>query len=210
MERVFVRWSKGGREQIEEWWRRRQRQLVGGRWDARGGVAEMDFHMKLVERGAAEVGKAEFLRWREEGLAYNFNDEGMEAEEEREDNMTLISRGKVGQLGYYGDIVTGPFICLGTKRKTEWSIQDQQKEGNQEKHAQLVRDRVKKLVRQLEGLSSSSRTQPGCLVKPLGLPGPAAGGLEGLARAGKGLDTVWVRDGPFWSNFHFIPRWESV
>ena len=126
MERVLARWAKGTSEQIEEWWRRRQRQLLGGRWDARGGVAEMDFHMKLVERGGAEVGKAEFLRWREEGLAYNFNEEGVEAEEEeeREDNMTLISRGKVGELGYYGDIVTGPFICLGTKRKTEWSIQE--------------------------------------------------------------------------------------
>ena len=124
MERVLARWSNGTSEQIGEWWRRRQRQLLGGRWDARGGVAEMDFHMKLVEQGGAEVGKAEFLCWREEGLAYNFNKEGVEAEEEGEDNMTLISRGKVGELGYYGDIVTGPFICLGTKRKTEWSIQE--------------------------------------------------------------------------------------
>ena len=211
MERVFARWSKGSSEQIGDWWRRRQRQLLGGRWDARGGVAEMDFHMKLVERGGAEVGKGEFLRWREEGLAYNFNDKGMEAEEEeREDNMSLVSRGKVGQLGYFGDIVTGPFICLGTKRKAEWSIQDQQSEGNQQdQHAQLVKDRVEKLVRQLEGLSS---VQPGCLVKPLGLPSPAAGGLEGLARVGKGLDTVWVRDCCFFFKllFLFIPRWESA
>ena len=196
MERVFVRWSKGSSEQIQDWWKRRQRQLLGGRWEARGGVAEMDFHMKLVERGGAEVGKVEFLRWREEGLAYNLKEEGMEMEEvEREDNMTLVSRGKVGQLGYYGDIVTGPFICLGTRRKVEWSIQDQQKVGTQEKHAQMVRDRVENLVKRLEGLNSStSSTQPGCLVKPLGLPGPAAGGLEGLARVGRGLDTVWVRD----------------
>ena len=196
MERVFVRWSKGSSEQIQDWWKRRQRQLLGGRWEARGGVAEMDFHMKLVERGGAEVGKVEFLRWREEGLAYNLKEEGVEMEEvEREDNMTLVSRGKVGQLGYYGDIVTGPFICLGTRRKVEWSIQDQQKVGTQEKHAQMVRDRVESLVKRLEGLNSStSSTQPGCLVKPLGLPGPAAGGLEGLARVGRGLDTVWVRD----------------
>ena len=152
--------------------------------------------MKLVERGGAEVGKVEFLRWREEGLAYNLKEEGVEMEEvEREDNMTLVSRGKVGQLGYYGDIVTGPFICLGTRRKVEWNIQDQQKVGTQEKHAQMVRNRVESLVKRLEGLnSSSSSTQPGCLVKPLGLPGPAAGGLEGLARVGRGLDTVWVRD----------------
>ena len=115
--------------------------------------------------------------------------------------MSLVSRGKVGQLGYFGDIVTGPFICLGTKRKAEWSIQDQQREGNQQdQHAQLVKDRVEKLVRQLEGLSS---VQPGCLVKPLGLPSPAAGGLEGLARVGKGLDTVWVRDCFFFSLSYF-------
>ena len=151
--------------------------------------------MKLVERGGAEVGKTDFLRWREEGLAYNLKEEGMEEvdEAQREDNMTLVSRGKVGQLGYYGDIVTGPFICLGTKRKSEWSIQDQQKEGNKERHVMLVRDRVQQLVRQLEGLRSSS-SEPNILVKPLGLPGPAAGGLEGLARVGKGLDTAWVRD----------------
>ena len=151
--------------------------------------------MKLVERGGAEVGKTDFLRWREEGLAYDLKEEGMEEveEAEREDNMTLVSRGKVGQLGYYGDIVTGPFICLGTKRKSEWSIQDQQKEGNKERHAMLVRDRVQQLVTQLEGLRSSS-SEPNILVKPLGLPGPAAGGLEGLARVGKGLDTAWVRD----------------
>ena len=151
--------------------------------------------MKLVERGGAEVGKTDFLRWREEGLAYDLKEEGMEEVEEakREDNMTLVSRGKVGQLGYYGDIVTGPFICLGTKRKSEWSIQDQQKEGNKERHVMLVRDRVQQLVTQLEGLRSSS-SEPNILVKPLGLPGPAAGGLEGLARVGKGLDTAWVRD----------------
>ena len=107
--------------------------------------------------------------------------------------MTLVSRGKVGQLGYYGDIVTGPFVCLGTKRKSEWSIQDQQREGNKERHVMLVRDRVHQLVRQFEGLRSSS-SEPNILVKPLGLPGPAAGGLEGLARVGKGLDTAWVRD----------------
>ena len=150
--------------------------------------------MRLVERGGAEVGKTDFLRWREEGLAYDLKEEGMEeVEVEREDNMTLVSRGKVGQLGYYGDIVTGPFICLGTKRKSEWSIQDQQKEGNKERHVMLVIDRVQQLVTQLEGLKSSS-SEPNILVKPLGLPGPAAGGLEGLARVGKGLDTAWVRD----------------
>ena len=161
------------------------------RWEARVGAAELDFHMKLVERGGAEVGKTDFLRWREEGLAYNLQEEGMEVE--REDNMTLVSRGKVGQLGYYGDIVTGPFICLGTKRKSEWSIQDQQKEGNKERHAMFVRDRVQQIMRQLERLRSSS-SEANILVKPLGLPGPAAGGLEGLARVGKGLDTAWVRD----------------
>ena len=124
MEAVFLSWKNEGDGNMEEFWRGRQKKLLGERWENREGVADMDYHMKMVERGGAEVSKKDFLRWRESGTAYEFK----EVDEVGVDNVTLIN-GKGKDSGYWGDIITGPFICLGLEQRCDWSVQEQEQGG---------------------------------------------------------------------------------
>ena len=67
----------------------------------------MDYHMQLVERGGAEVNKKSFIRWRENGVAFRMVEDDVS---DLEDNVTLLS-GEGTQAGYWGDIMSGPFMC---------------------------------------------------------------------------------------------------
>ena len=69
--------------------------------------------MKMVERGAANVKKKDFVRWRNSGVAFKVI-EDEDGSENLVDNITLIS-GNKQTLGYWGDIMSGPFICYGSK-----------------------------------------------------------------------------------------------
>ena len=55
MEAVFLRWKSGEGEKMEDYWRERQRCLLKERWESREGVAETDYHMKMVERGGSTL-----------------------------------------------------------------------------------------------------------------------------------------------------------
>ena len=48
--------------------------VTGPRYEAREGVADGDFLLKLVERGGAEVGRQQYLSWRNTGIAYRLAD----------------------------------------------------------------------------------------------------------------------------------------
>ena len=83
----------------------------GERYEQREGVADMDYHMQLVERGGANVNKKAFIRWRDNGIAFKATEDDIKIDELM-DNVTLIT-GDDKEAGYWGDIVTGPFICYG-------------------------------------------------------------------------------------------------
>ena len=70
--------------------------------------------MKMVERGAANVNKKDFVRWRNNGVAFKVN-EDEDGIDNLVDNITLISCNKQA-LGYWGDIMSGPFICYGNEK----------------------------------------------------------------------------------------------
>ena len=84
--------------------------LSGERFEQREGVADMDYHMSLVERGGAAVNKKSFVRWRRSGVAFRVTEE---EEEGLGENVTLVSGGGTAGPGYWGDICTGPFLCHG-------------------------------------------------------------------------------------------------
>ena len=85
--------------------------MSGERFEQREGVADMDYHMSLVERGGAAVNKKSFVRWRRSGVAFRVTEE--EGEEGLGENVTLVSGGGTAGPGYWGDICTGPFLCHG-------------------------------------------------------------------------------------------------
>ena len=180
MESVFLRWSKDGGNKMEEFLRGRQQKLMGERWENREGVAEMDYHMKVVERGGAEVGKKDFLRWRENGIAYKFDDEDPGV-----DNVTLVS-GDGKAAGYWGDIITGPFISLGLKQRSDWSVQDQNQGVAEVGGYALTQARVEDLFEKIEN---------GCGLKDVKIIPLSVSSTTKLAKVLKAkgkISSVWV------------------
>ena len=53
-------------------------------------------------------GFEDFMRWRENGIAFKVADD----KEDLVENMTMICCNGAS-IGYWGDIMTGPFMCFG-------------------------------------------------------------------------------------------------
>ena len=70
----------------------------------------MDYHLHLVERGGANINKRDFLRWRENGVAFKVTEDASMSD--LISNVTLLSV-EGASLGYWGDVMTGPFIPYG-------------------------------------------------------------------------------------------------
>ncbi|XP_026953253.1 dynein axonemal assembly factor 3 isoform X2 [Sagmatias obliquidens] len=126
LEAVFRFWA-GGEKGPEAFpmsrlWDSRLRHYLGSRYDARRGVSDWDLHMKLHDRGARVIHTSEFRRWRETGVAFELRDSSAY----HVPNRTLASgrllshRGeRVAARGYWGDIVTGPFVAFGIEADDE-------------------------------------------------------------------------------------------
>ena len=79
--------------------------------------------------------------------------------------------------------MTGPFLCLGTERRTAWSLEEQQRRvGEGDQALGVVRGRVGGLLATL-GAGGQARVRP----LSLGCRGAKLGG-----RLGGKLDSVWV------------------
>ncbi|XP_033267713.1 dynein axonemal assembly factor 3 isoform X1 [Orcinus orca] len=126
LEAVFRFWA-GGEKGPEAFpmsrlWDSRLRHYLGSRYDARRGVSDWDLHMKLHDRGARVIHTSEFRRWRDTGVAFELRDSSAY----HVPNRTLASgrllshRGeRVAARGYWGDIVTGPFVAFGIEADDE-------------------------------------------------------------------------------------------
>uniref|UniRef100_A0A8C9BMD0 Dynein axonemal assembly factor 3 n=2 Tax=Phocoena sinus TaxID=42100 RepID=A0A8C9BMD0_PHOSS len=126
LEAVFRFWA-GGEKGPEAFpmsrlWDSRLRHYLGSRYDARRGVSDWDLHMKLHDRGARAIHTSEFRRWRDTGVAFELRDSSAY----HVPNRTLASgrllshRGeRVAARGYWGDIVTGPFVAFGIEADDE-------------------------------------------------------------------------------------------
>ena len=87
----------------------------------------MDYQMRMVPRGGAGISNLEYSTWRSTGNAYNFGD----TEDDMEENYCMPNNSLVSSLvthkggdrlsrrGYWGDIITGPFLAYGLEQKDE-------------------------------------------------------------------------------------------
>ena len=82
----------------------------------------MDYQMRLVDRGGGCISNLEYKRFRNEGNAFDFKTE----EENYLPNNSLVSSlvthkdgDRLSRRGYWGDIITGPFITFGHEYKKE-------------------------------------------------------------------------------------------
>ena len=91
------------------------------------GIFDMDYQMRMVDRGGAGISNLEYKTWRSTGNAYNFGD----SEDDMEENYCMPNNSLVSSLvthkggdrlsrrGYWGDIITGPFMVYGLEQKDE-------------------------------------------------------------------------------------------
>eukprot|EP01135_Chromosphaera_perkinsii_P000565 Nk52_evm27s123 gene=Nk52_evmTU27s123 len=96
---------------IVEQWENRLRKYYGYRFDSRKNICDWDFTMKLTEKGAQIINGQLFYHWRNTGVAFRNRDGDYCVP-----NRTLASKdptGKTKLYGYFGDIVTGPYITFG-------------------------------------------------------------------------------------------------
>ncbi|XP_027860299.1 dynein assembly factor 3, axonemal isoform X2 [Xiphophorus couchianus] len=96
-------------------WDYRVRQHLGTRYDSKKGCFDWDLTMKLHEKGCGVISKQQYVQWRGKGLAFEMR-EGIY----QTTNPTLLSTrvfnkkgDKVGIQGYWGDIVSSPYLSFG-------------------------------------------------------------------------------------------------
>ena len=119
LEGIFQFWRAPPSKQpfpAELAWDGRVRQYLGARFDSRRNAFDWDLHMKLAERGFKRLNAQEYGDWRETGLAFRLN-----RQDYTQPNRTLASAFvfqnsdgvKQARRGYWGDIITGPYLVHG-------------------------------------------------------------------------------------------------
>ncbi|XP_055001826.1 dynein axonemal assembly factor 3 isoform X3 [Sorex araneus] len=165
LEAVFRFWA-GGEKGPEAFpmsrlWDSRLRHYLGSRYDSRRGVSDWDLHMKLHERGARVIHTREYRHWRDTGVAFELRDSGAYLMP----NRTLASghlmsyRGeRVAARGYWGDIVTGPFVAFGIEADDQSLLQTSN--GQPVKTAgEITQHNVMELFRAVSGRECPRATQ---------------------------------------------------
>ncbi|XP_077482498.1 dynein axonemal assembly factor 3 [Stigmatopora argus] len=130
--RIFKSWmqpasSSTSPVSIAKAWDYRVRQHLGTRYDAKRGCFDWDLTMKLYEKGGSVINKHQYFRWRESGLAFELR-EGVY----QSTNPSLLSsrvfnqRGdKLAMRGYWGDIVSSPYLAFGIETEDESLLKTQ-------------------------------------------------------------------------------------
>ncbi|CAF3306160.1 unnamed protein product [Rotaria socialis] len=119
LEGIFQFWRAPPTKQpfpAELAWDGRVRQYLGARYDSRRNAFDWDLHMKLTERGFKRLNTYEYGDWRESGLAFRLT-----RQDYTQPNRTLASSfvfqssdgTRQARRGYWGDIVTGPYLSHG-------------------------------------------------------------------------------------------------
>ncbi|XP_043217981.1 dynein axonemal assembly factor 3-like [Amphibalanus amphitrite] len=116
---VFQFWrSSDPKIDVAHMWDLRLRQQLAQRYDARSGVFDWDYYMRLKDRLEVEfVQPEEYKHWRETGVA--FRRPGTEQTCPNKTLVTVRALGRPGERqlrrGYWGDIVSGPYAPFGLR-----------------------------------------------------------------------------------------------
>ncbi|CAM4723824.1 unnamed protein product [Leuciscus chuanchicus] len=121
--RIFKLWERPPSvpASVRKVWDARVRQHLGTRYDSRQGCFDWDLSMKLHQRGCDIISKHQYVKWRESGVAFEMR-EGLY----QTANQSLLStrvfnhRGdRVAVRGYWGDIVSGPYLSFGIETENK-------------------------------------------------------------------------------------------
>ncbi|XP_005935537.1 dynein axonemal assembly factor 3 [Haplochromis burtoni] len=137
-------------------WDYRVRQHLGTRYDSKKGCFEWDLTMKLHEKGCGVINRQQYMRWREQGLAFEMREGVYQIT-----NPSLLSSrvfsqkgDKVAIRGYWGDIVSSPYLSFGIETDDKSLLKTQN--GQPIKTAQDIS------FANLQGLFQSLSSRRGC------------------------------------------------
>ncbi|XP_028825780.1 dynein assembly factor 3, axonemal isoform X2 [Denticeps clupeoides] len=114
---IFQQWlhPPSNSPSMNKAWDSRVRQYLGTRYDSRHGCYNWDLAMKLHQKGCGVINKHQYDKWRDGGVAFEMR-EGLyqKANPSLLSSRAIFHRGdRMALKGYWGDIVTGPYICFG-------------------------------------------------------------------------------------------------
>uniref|UniRef100_A0A3P8NVV8 Dynein axonemal assembly factor 3 n=1 Tax=Astatotilapia calliptera TaxID=8154 RepID=A0A3P8NVV8_ASTCA len=137
-------------------WDYRVRQHLGTRYDSKKGCFDWDLTMKLHEKGCGVINRQQYMRWREQGLAFEMREGVYQIT-----NPSLLSSrvfsqkgDKVSIRGYWGDIVSSPYLSFGIETDDKSLLKTQN--GQPIKTAQDIS------FANLQGLFQSLSSRRGC------------------------------------------------
>ncbi|XP_069763722.1 dynein axonemal assembly factor 3-like isoform X2 [Narcine bancroftii] len=123
LEAIFKFWRNPDPKmfQINKLWDLRNRQYLGNRYDSKQGVYDWDLHMKLYDRGACVINNWQYYQWRDKGLAFEIREGLYDVPNKSLASGLLMNyKGeKIPARGYWGDIVTSPYIAFGIVSEEE-------------------------------------------------------------------------------------------
>ncbi|XP_021420940.2 dynein assembly factor 3, axonemal [Oncorhynchus mykiss] len=133
LDRIFKQWihpppsARSAHVSIAKAWDGRVRQHLGTRYDSRAGCFDWDLTMKLHQKGCGVINKQHYKLWRERGVAFEMR-EGIYqmANESLLSTRVFSHRGdKMALRGYWGDIVSSPYLSFGIETDDEKLLQKQ-------------------------------------------------------------------------------------
>ncbi|XP_008312875.1 dynein assembly factor 3, axonemal isoform X2 [Cynoglossus semilaevis] len=169
--RIFKLWTQphsskslseaSGLLPMSKLWDNRVRQHLGTRYDFRKGCFDWDLTMKLHEKGCCTINKQEYTQWRGSGLAFEMREGIYQVPNPSLLSFRVFSQGgnKVAARGYWGDIVSSPYLSFGIKTDDKSLLKTQN--GQQVKTAQDVSyANVQMMFQSLLSRLKSSSTSP--------------------------------------------------
>ena len=112
---------------MHDLWDGRNRQYLETRYDYRRNVFDWDYNMKLKEKGAQVINGKQYANWREKGVAFEGRDGCYEFPNRSLASGVLVRvKGeKVARRGYFGDIVTSPYVVYGLETEDKELLKTQ-------------------------------------------------------------------------------------
>ena len=120
LEGTFKFWRANDNRNFEmhKMWDYRNREYLGPRYDVKENTYDWDRTMRLQERGATIIHKTEYESYRGKGIAFESRSGDYNVPNRTISSPIVVTDSKADRVmkrGYFGDIVTGPFISFGVE-----------------------------------------------------------------------------------------------
>uniref|UniRef100_A0A8C9WMW5 Dynein axonemal assembly factor 3 n=1 Tax=Scleropages formosus TaxID=113540 RepID=A0A8C9WMW5_SCLFO len=161
LDRIFKQWVHPPPPPLSmsKVWDNRVRQHLGTRYDSRLGCFDWDLNMQLHQKGCGVIAKHQYVAWRERGVAFEMREALYEATNHSLLSLRVFNHrgGRVVVQGYWGDIVSSPYLAFGIETENEALLKTQNGQ-----HMKTAQDISYHNVQELLKAVSSRGCVPAC------------------------------------------------